>query len=118
MVRARELTPVALYQAMFSGDFYASTGVELLNFSSTKKRMKIQIRGEKNVQYTTEYIGWLAGQDHPEVVKTVTGTSSVYQFTGKELFVRARIISNKQKINPFANGDVEMAWLQPVVIKK
>ncbi|MFA5817363.1 MAG: hypothetical protein WC865_17305 [Bacteroidales bacterium] len=115
MVRARELTPGALYAAMFAGDFYASTGIELLDFRNNKKRITIRIRGEKGIHYSTEFIGWLAGRDHAEILKTVEGTKAVYRASGKELFVRARIVSGKPKLNPFAKGDYEMAWLQPVV---
>ena len=114
MVRATELTPAALYQAMMEGSFYASTGVELTSFQSNKKGLVIRIKKEKDVQYTTEFIGWLAGKDRPEILKTVIGPKAVYRSTGKELFVRARVISDKTKENPFAAGDGEMAWLQPV----
>ncbi|MCX6225136.1 MAG: histidinol-phosphatase [Bacteroidia bacterium] len=115
MVRAKELTPGSLYKSMFDGDFYASTGVELVDFRSDKKGIHIRIRGEKGIHYTTEFIGWLAGKDHPEILKTAEGTKAVYRATGKELFVRARIVSGKPKANPFAKGDCEMAWVQPVM---
>lgn len=117
MVRARELTPAALYRSMYDGDFYASTGVELADFRSSKKGITIRIRGEKGIQYTTEFIGWLAGKDRPEILKTVEGTKAGYRTTGKELFVRARILSDKTKENPFAKGDREMAWVQPVMFQ-
>jgi hypothetical protein len=114
MVRAAELTPSALYQSMINGDFYASTGVELEDFRNDKKGISIRIREEPGVKYTTEFIGWMPGKDHPEVLKTVTGSRAAYRLNGKELFVRARILSDKTKENPFAKGDVEMAWVQPV----
>ena len=115
MVRATELTPAALYQAMLKGDFYASTGVELKDFTVGKNGISIRIREEKGVTYTTEFIGWMPGKDHPEVLEKVEGTKPSYKFRGREFFVRARITSTKAKENPFAEGDVEMAWLQPVV---
>ena len=116
-VRAGELSPAALYQAMFDGDFYSSTGVVLLGFRSNKKGISIRINGEKGVHYTTEFVGWLAGKDQPEILKTVNGTKAAYRTTGEELFLRARIISDKAKENPFAKGDKEMAWVQPVRFK-
>ncbi|MFA6126204.1 MAG: hypothetical protein WC699_02770 [Bacteroidales bacterium] len=114
MVRASELTPAALYQAMLAGNFYASTGVELIDFQSSKKGISIRIKGKKGVNYTTEFIGWLKGKDQPQILKTVNGTKASYRLNGKELFVRARILSDKAKENPFAKGDLEMAWVQPV----
>jgi hypothetical protein len=118
MVRAGKLSPADLYKSMDNGDFYASTGIELLDFRIHKKGFIIRIKGEKGINYTTEFIGWLAGKDHPEILKTVKGTKAVYHAAGNELFVRARIISGKLKQNPFAKGDVEMAWIQPVELKK
>ena len=38
-----------------------------------------------------------------------------YHLTGKELYVRAKVISNKPHPNPYQKGDVEVAWTQPVV---
>ena len=35
--------------------------------------------------------------------------------TGDELYVRARVTSSRKHPNPFAEGDMEMAWVQPVV---
>lgn len=113
MVRAAGLTPEALYQSMMKGDFYSSTGVELKDFSVHKNKMSIEIKPVKGVTYTVEFIGWLHGQDHPDILSTVTGTKATYKATGKELFVRARIRSDKPKENGFAKGDVEVAWLQP-----
>jgi len=118
MVRAKELTPSALYKSMYDGDFYASTGVELLDFCMDKKSIKIRIREEKGINYTTEFIGWLPGKDHSEILKTVKGTEAMYRLTGKELFVRARILSGKPKQNPFAIGDWEMAWVQPFSMRQ
>jgi len=34
---------------------------------------------------------------------------------GNELYVRARVTSSKPHPNPFAEGDHEMAWVQPVL---
>jgi len=114
MVRTEELNPGSLYKAMLAGNFYASTGVSLENFNISGKEYSLKIRAEKGVTYTVEFVGWIKGKDQPEVLQTVSGTRAKYKFTGQELFVRARIKSSKLKENPFAEGDVEMAWLQPV----
>ena len=42
------------------------------------------------------------------------GTAAFYQLSGRELYVRARVISTKPHPNPYQKGDVEMAWTQPV----
>ncbi len=113
MIRASGLNPAVLYGSMMKGDFYASTGVELKDFSIRKNKMSIEIKPVKGVIYTIEFIGWLHGQDHPEILSTVTGTKGTYMASGKELFVRAWIRSDKPKENGYAKGDMEVAWLQP-----
>jgi hypothetical protein len=114
MVCSEGLDPVSLYQAMQAGDFYSTTGVELSDFKTSGKGISVKIQPEEGVTYTVEFIGWLKGKDQPEVLQTVSGTRVKYNFSGQELFVRARVKSSKLKVNPFAEGDVEMAWLQPV----
>lgn len=118
MVRSQELTPHALYQAMIKGDFYSSTGVELKDFVRTGKQIRIRINPEKGVEYRTRFIALLNGADDAEVVHEQTGTRAKYVFKGNELFVRAKVISSKLHENPFQEGDLEVAWIQPVQLKK
>ncbi len=117
MVRAGELTPAALYESLAKGDFYASTGVVLEDFRAHKNTMTIRIKAVKGIQYKTEFVGWVHGQDHADVLATVTGPKAVYKAAGNELFVRARITSDKSKANAYVNGDFEMAWVQPVTLR-
>ena len=49
------------------------------------------------------------------VLLEIEGTEATYEFAGDELYVRAKIVSDKLHPNPFAEGDVEVAWVQPVV---
>jgi hypothetical protein len=114
MVKADGLDPESLYKAMYDGNFYASTGVTLENLSLSGKSISLKIKAEQGVDYTIEFIGWLKGKEKPEVLETVTGSKAKYRFSGDELFVRARVKSSKPKEHPFAVGDTEMAWLQPV----
>lgn len=116
MVWATDLNPQSLYRAMNKGNFYASTGVIIKDFVFSKTDLRLELQGDRGFNYTIEFIGWLPGESEPKVLKTINGTSGSYKPSGQELFVRVRVISNKQKENPYAEGDVEMAWLQPVRI--
>ena len=116
MVRAAALAPEALYQAMNTGDFYASTGVELKDFAAGTKTYSLKIAAEKGVSYTTSFIALMKGEEQSRVVSTVVGTKATYKITGNEVFVRARVDSDKVKENPFSEGDHEVAWLQPVKV--
>jgi len=53
--------------------------------------------------------------DVGKVVAESDDLNPSYTFTGKELYVRAKVISTKAHPNPFQKGDVEVAWTQPFV---
>ena len=60
----------------------------------------------------------VTGDYSPEIGKVVAkaeGAAARYAITGKEMYVRAKVTSNKPHPNPYAKGDVEVAWTQPVV---
>jgi hypothetical protein len=114
MVQAKTLTPEALIAALEAGSFYASTGVTLARLDYNSHKIQLAIKAEKGIQYTIEFVGVRRGQAASEVLKTVPGTTATFDVTPEHLFVRARITSTKKKENPFQQGDVEMAWIQPV----
>lgn len=138
-VESRYLSPEHLIRALKAGRFYASSGVELDSFSydPDTKDFQIAIRGEPGVKYTTEFIGTLADADFSstpaidkdgkpiratrkysgEIGKTlakVDGTTAHYRLTGKELYVRATITSNKPHVDPSFPDQRQQAWVQPV----
>lgn len=52
------------------------------------------------------------------VLKTVEGPEATYEYTGDELYVRARIMSTKPQENPVEPDAMERAWTQPVRLVK
>lgn len=140
MVRARRLTPDSIVGAMKRGDFYASTGVTLRRLDASERRLALEVEAEDGVDYTIEFIGTRRGADlrggEPRglpdelqgraslrysddigvVLKVVRGTEAVYEARGDELYIRARVTSSKPHPNPFREGDVQMAWTQPLRI--
>ena len=138
MVRAPELTPAAIIQAMEHGDFYATSGVRLRDIKSGPKELRVEIEPEAGVTFTTQFIGSRRGCDlksEPvrdeqgkelpvtrryseeigDLLTEVKGNLAIYPLKGDEIYVRARVISSKLKDNPYATGDFEMAWVQPLV---
>lgn len=140
MVRAPFLTAEAAVKGLEAGDFYASTGVTLDEVARDGDTLKIAIRGEPGVTYKTEFVATLKGTDLTgtpkvfrdkdgkevpvtgeysadigKVVATANDLAPAYTLTGKELYVRAKVTSTKPHPNPYAKGDVEVAWTQPVV---
>lgn len=140
MVRAPRLTPDTITAAMKRGDFYNSTGVTLSRLDLGPEAIELEVLAEPGVEYLIEFIGTkrgtdLRGRDAPTppsdvpgrvsrlysdkigtVLASVKGTQARYSIKGNELYVRARVTSSRLHPNPFAEGDREMAWTQPVVV--
>lgn len=143
MVRAPFLTPNRITGAIRRGDFYNSTGVELSVLETTQQSIRIEVAEESGVDYVIEFVGtrrgakleptagpfspesdpdrparevYRYGDDIGEVLQRVEGPAAEYRVKGDELYVRARIRSSRYHPNPFAMGDPEMAWTQPLVV--
>jgi hypothetical protein len=138
MVYAEELSADAIVRAMQAGNFYASTGVTLDKIEKTDKEYRVTVAAKEGVKYRTQFIGTRAGFDAAAsprldadgkplprasqkysaqvgaVLLETTDNPAVYKFTGNELYVRARIFSDKLQENPVGEGDFEQAWVEPV----
>ncbi len=140
-VRAARLNARSLIAALEDGDFYASTGVVLKDVRRTTRSLQVEIAAEPGVTYTTTFIGTLRDFDPtrrpaplPEkgnlavtghysaevgaVLGVAHGLNASYDFAGDELYVRANVTSSRLKANPLRTGEVEMAWVQPVVLPR
>ena len=136
MVRAAQLDPEDLIAAMETGDFYGSSGVGIEDVRVGSGAIEIEILPEDGVTYSTQFIGTrrdyappvaieAADPDAPVtlsysdeigvVLAEISGTTATYTFVGDELYVRAKVISSKTKTNPYRAGEVEVAWIQPVI---
>jgi hypothetical protein len=102
-VRAAELTAAAIMAALDRGDFYASTGVELADYSADTSGISIKIKEQRGSKYTVQFIG-RGGR----VLKETFENPAIYKFTGNEGYVRARVIESNGK----------MAWTQPNVVNR
>jgi len=118
-VRSNKLTGDAIVEAIRDGDFYASTGVKLKKIKSDSKSINLIIDAEEGITYTTDFIGSrLVNGEVVEVGEILASTNELkptYKMKGDELYIRARITSSRLHPNPFAKGDMEMAWVQPVL---
>ena len=108
VVRAASLTPAEIVGALERGDFYASTGVNLVEYQTSPAGISITT---EDVFFCEER--WLCppmpnrvefiGMDG-RVLKTTAENPAVYEFAGDELYVRAKVT------NTFGQA----AWTQPV----
>ena len=138
MVRTRSLDAASIVLAMEAGDFYSSSGVTLESVRSNGRQMTVRIKPERDVSYVTRFIGTRKGFDSASrpvrgedgqpiyatrrysaqvgaVLAEVRGTVASYRFQGDELYVRATVVSDKIKENPYVAGEMERAWVQPVI---
>ncbi len=102
MVKAKELSPQAIVQALENGNFYMTIGVLLKDVIITENEYIIEIEQYNDRKYTTYFIG-----KDGTILEEVYGTRAVYSFKGDELYVRARI---------FASSG-EFACTQPFFLK-
>ena len=140
MVKAQNLNEDNIIASLEKGNFYSTTGVILEDVQTNDRALTIHIREEVNTVYNTQFIGTpkefdtssepvLNSQGEPVHITSVysteigqvfyetTANPAVFYITGTEMYVRAKIISDKLQDNPFAEGDLETAWTQPVLIK-
>jgi hypothetical protein len=142
MVRAQHLTPESIIKAMEAGDFYATSGVTLAEVTRDGKILSVEIQPEPGVAYRTQFIGTRRGYDpssrimegpavengvreplpHRRYSKDVgavlaeaSGPKAAYTLQGDEIYVRAKIVSSKEKTNGSVAGEFECAWTQPLV---
>ena len=114
MVRSDSLTPSSLIAAMERGDFYATTGVILDDISVRENVIHVDVKAEEGVNYEIQFIGATGQDQQTKILEKVEGTEATFELRDSYIFVRAKIISDKPKVNPFQEGDVEVAWTQPV----
>ncbi len=116
MVYAEQLSANSLISAMVRGDYYCSTGVLLKDVHRKGKELSLQVEAHPGIEYTIAFIGTKKNSDRiGEIFREEKGTSASYRLQGDELYVRAKITSNQPHPNPFAEGDVQVAWTQPLV---
>jgi hypothetical protein len=136
MVKAPYLTAESMVRGIDAGNYYCSTGVVLKDVMRSPTELSLAIKAEEGVQYKTQFIATmrdaqLASEPRrdkegksldvtrtysADIGKVVAETDSLepsYKLTGKELYVRAKVISTKLHPNPYQKGDVEIAWTQP-----
>ena len=114
MVNAPELRPRALIEAMEAGRFYATSGVTLKQLPQVGKSLAVRVKAEPNVTYRIQFFGVRKDRKQAELLREVADTTATYALPDDVWFVRAKIISSKDKYNPFMPGDVETAWTQPI----
>lgn len=101
VVRAERLNGRELLAALERGDFYASTGVELVDVRTTKRSLEVEVKPEAASKYRIRFIG-----RQGRVLAESSVPKATYTFKGDEGYVRAVVYESNGK----------RAWVQPVVV--
>jgi len=120
MVRSDRFAKEALLAAIERGDFYATTGIELSEYSVTDTAVSLRIAAQAQSRYRVSFIG-RGGRvlkessvtpSLPEGATTLGAPRQApmvtYEFRGDEGYVRVKIVDS--------NG--LMAWTQPVLLRR
>jgi hypothetical protein len=80
------------------------------------RTLALEIDAESGVSYTTHFVGSRNAESLETgiVFATTEGASATYELRPEDLFVRATVISDRIKENPYVEGELERAWIQPV----
>ena len=100
-VRASELTEESVLDALSTGEFYASTGVTLLELSTSLDSISLTIEPIGNQLFTTRFIG-----KDGIVLSEGSGLQASYTIQGDEGYLRARVLSSSGA----------KAWIQPLFL--
>lgn len=101
MVRVETLTPSEVLKNIRAGNFYASTGVTLRDYSFDGRAIAISIQPETGKTYVIEFVG-----THGQILQELNRHEAVFPVTGGpgQSYVRAKVICS----------DGNVAWTQPV----
>ena len=102
-VRAPRLEPRALLDSLERGDFYASTGVELIDYQATARQITVTVNATAFSKYRIQFIG-----KEGRVLREIAEPTATYEIRGNEGYVRARVLES--------NG--RMAWCQPIMVPR
>jgi hypothetical protein len=98
MVDSPELTKESIKENIAKGNFYASTGVVLKDYTVSAKSIFVYSENGTHIIFIGKY---------GKALKRVDGAKATYQVKGDEYYIRIKI----------TNDTGSIAWTQPVLIK-
>ena len=98
VVRAEKLDTAAILDALRRGDFYASTGVELIDYAVSNRTMTVSIKEKNLARYRTAFIG-----ERGRILYETKANPATFTIPKNERYVRAKVFDSNGKI----------AWCQP-----
>jgi hypothetical protein len=97
MVKSPALTKKDIEENIRSGNFYASTGVFIIDYQASKSSITIDSGNGESITFIGK---------NGTILSQVDGKKAIYKIQGNEFYVRAKIVGNNGKA----------AWTQPVFV--
>jgi len=99
-VHVKKLSRQDILDSIRAGNFYASTGVEFTQCSSTGKSIAVKVKTTAGQKYTIKFIGY-----EGKLLDEHNGSSATYRLKGgkSETYIRVKVVSSSGKF----------AWSQP-----
>lgn len=102
VVRVETRDAKAIVDALTRGDFYASTGLEIVDYAASAKELSVKTKEKNLAHYRVQFIG-----RDGRVLQETAGPNATYAIRGNEGYVRAKVIDSNGK----------MAWMQPHFVR-
>jgi hypothetical protein len=113
VVRAMKLDAASLIEAMRKGDYYASTGVDLEDIQVTHEAYTVDVKEREGVTHRVKFFGLRKGGSEAQILMDGGRDPAVYTWRGDEVWVRAKVVTDRPHLNPQHPDEVERAWTQP-----
>tara|TARA_R110002072_G_scaffold203257_1_gene361244 strand:- start:5122 stop:6405 length:1284 start_codon:yes stop_codon:yes gene_type:complete len=113
VVRSPSLDAASLIEAMRKGDYYASTGVDLEDIQVTREAYTVDVQEREGVKHRVKFFGLRQGETEVQILMEGARDPAVYTWRGDEVWVRAKVITDRPHLNPQHADEVERAWTQP-----
>ncbi len=117
MVESDSLGTNSLIDAMESGKFYASSGIDLKTIHITDNSYTIVIDPAADINYEIVFYAYKENSEDVEEVHRQQGITASYKIDKNDVFVRAKVISDQKIANPYREGETSQAWTQPVLFE-
>lgn len=117
MVESDSLVTNSLIDAMESGKFYSSSGIDLKTVHHNTNSYTVVINPVEGVNYEIIFYAYQENAEDVVEVMREKGIGASYKIDKKDVFVRAKVISDQKIANPYREGETSQAWTQPVLFK-
>lgn len=114
-VKSDALNAASIVDAIEKGEFYASTGVELVSIDFQNNTLSVEVNPKENTTYSVAFMGCRNGASEAEVLSVEEGVEASFEVPEDILFIRCKVTSSELESEPAEYDLYQSAWTQPFV---